>query len=616
MIPPCPRCGKDDFKKTRDRTNHLNRKNKCKPKAIPEVQIHEPVPVTEPVVVPSSSQKNTTCKAPIDHLSIEDLTNWLANPEIKNNPSIISKKIPKTDAEWFDLMESQAKRKSPSKTQKKTKVSHQSEENPEAGPGPATQVNRKKSAKLKERKIVIPITAVDIQFEERSVGIDLERPHQNRSIMTLWVGKIPHPEDNPAYAFNKPIFDIKKYRELPYIPQLIGASRTKIKEVYQTELNKKDQIKSTIVVKCLYSFTKNVKGERPEKSYVDRHHRGGMRAILSEGDIDEHITRSTGKIDKQVEDTLQSGSGYVLEQILEISIEVYTLRRGTGGSFKPTPKGLTNKKCTINPDNKGLIDPETKRLSEKCLQGALACYYADQDGHTDHLERIFRATKYKPYLDVVNLDGIPMPTPICPHIFNKIEEMNPDISISVWEWKEETATPKPVIASKNFKRKHKIRLLAFTDITKSEDNKYGQKNHFLWIKNSNRLIYGDTAHKEKKYLCDGCTQSWPSEKSLKHHLEWCPGIHEEAPQRVTMPMKGVNDFEKFKNYGRMINAPCVIIADFEADNKKCDEKYGGQMRKLAEQKANSFCYLVHWIDTGDIWGPFLYRGENATQEFV
>ena len=40
------------------------------------------------------------------------------------------------------------------------------------------------------------------------------------------------------------------------------------------------------------------------------------------------------------------------------------------------------------------------------------------------------------------------------------------------------------------------------------------------------------------------------------------------------------------------------------------------MHKLAEQKANSFCYLVYWIDIGDIWGPFLYRGENATQEFV
>lgn len=105
-----------------------------------------------------------------------------------------------------------------------------------------------------------------------------------------------------------------------------------------------------------------------------------------------------------------------------------------------------------------------------------------------------------------------MPTPICSRIFDKIEEMNPDISISVWEWKEETATLKPVIASKNFKRQHKIQLLAFTDITKSEDDKYGQKNHFLWIKNSSRLIYGDSAHKEKKYLCDGCTQSWPLKK--------------------------------------------------------------------------------------------------------
>src|SRR5260364_87239 len=45
-------------------------------------------------------------------------------------------------------------------------------------------------------------------------------------------------------------------------------------------------------------------------------------------------------------------------------------------------------------------------------------------------------------------------------------------------------------------------------------------------------------------------------------------------------------------------------------------EYGRKMRKIAEQKANSFCYLVHWIDTGDIWGPFLYREENATQEFV
>ena len=34
MISPCPRYGKDDFKKTRDRTAHLKRKFKCNLKTV------------------------------------------------------------------------------------------------------------------------------------------------------------------------------------------------------------------------------------------------------------------------------------------------------------------------------------------------------------------------------------------------------------------------------------------------------------------------------------------------------------------------------------------------------------------------------------------------------
>ena len=66
----------------------------------------------------------------------------------------------------------------------------------------------------------------------------------------------------------------------------------------------------------------------------------------------------------------------------------------------------------------------------------------------------------------------------------------------------------------------------------------------------------------------------------------------------------------------MIYSPCVIIADFEADNRKCDENYGGKMHKIMEQKANSFCYMVHWIDSNETWNPVLYRGPNATEEFI
>ena len=180
---------------------------------------------------------------------------------------------------------------------------------------------------------------------------------------------------------------------------------------------------------------------------------------------------------------------------------------------------------------------------------------------------------------------------------------NPDISINVWEWKEETATPKTVIASKNFfipnscqiagcdhprpnecmtKRPHIIHLMALTDINKSSDTgKYGQRNHFLWIKNVDGLVFKDTKHNGKKYLCYKCTLSFGSEKSRDYHKDHCYGLG-EAPQKVEMPIKDKNDVEKFKNYARMIYAPCVIKADFESDNKKCDESYGGSMRKFAE----------------------------------
>ncbi|PKK57805.1 hypothetical protein RhiirC2_720983 [Rhizophagus irregularis] len=246
----------------------------------------------------------------------------------------------------------------------------EAKEDPEAGPGPATQAHREG-----EELASIP---QDIIFKECPVGRDLERPHKNRSLMSKWVGEVPYPEDNPAYAFNKPIFDIVKYREIPYIPQFISASRQKIKEVLQIKLRRNDQIKSAIVVKCLYLYTKVDKENRSssETIYIELYHRGEMRPILLKEGIDEHITQTVGEIDKKVEEALLSGSGYMLVRILEISIEAYTLCQGTGGSHISTPKKLANNKSTINPDNKELIDPKTNKLSEECLKGALGCYFA------------------------------------------------------------------------------------------------------------------------------------------------------------------------------------------------------------------------------------------------
>ncbi len=113
MVLQCSRCEKNNFKKTCDLTNHLNRKFKCKQTQIPNpVQPPNPnisrpqLPVpSPPSPVVHVHEKEGSKRGQATHLSIEDLANWLANSEIKNNLTIINKKIPKTDAEWFDLME-------------------------------------------------------------------------------------------------------------------------------------------------------------------------------------------------------------------------------------------------------------------------------------------------------------------------------------------------------------------------------------------------------------------------------------------------------------------------------------------------------------------------------
>ena len=38
-----------------------------------------------------------------------------------------------------------------------------------------------------------------------------------------------------------------------------------------------------------------------------------------------------------------------------------------------------------------------------------------------------------------------------------------------------------------------------------------ETNHYIWIKNFNRLCYNVTKHKEKKFFCKHCIQHFASE---------------------------------------------------------------------------------------------------------
>ena len=99
-----------------------------------------------------------------------------------------------------------------------------------------------------------------------------------------------------------------------------------------------------------------------------------MHVLLSENNIDQHLTQSVREIDEKIESYLKEESGKILLRLEIIFIESYIYCRANRGFYIPTPKKLANTKCTINPDNSDIIDLAIGNLTDNCLKGVLGCY--------------------------------------------------------------------------------------------------------------------------------------------------------------------------------------------------------------------------------------------------
>ena len=89
-------------------------------------------------------------------------------------------------------------------------------------------------------------------------------------------------------------------------------------------------------------------------------------------------------------------------------------------------------------------------------------------------------------------------------------------------------------------------------------------NHYVYIKDFNRLMFSKTKNKNKKWFCKSCLQCFSSEKVLEEHGKDCLVVN--SCQNVKLE-KG---FIEFKNFNRQIPVPFKIYADFECLLKSVD----------------------------------------------
>ena len=139
------------------------------------------------------------------------------------------------------------------------------------------------------------------------------------------------------------------------------------------------------------------------------------------------------------------------------------------------------------------------------------------------------------------------------------------------------------------------------------------ENHYVWIKDFNKLMNSQSKNRHRLLFCYYCLQHFISEEILKNHVEVCLKIN--GTQKVKMPYKNKNIF--FMNYHKQLIAPFVIYADFECITVPIKEEHGKQTVAYQEHKACGYGYKIVCQYDDKYSKPYKgYRGENAVYKLI
>ena len=240
--------------------------------------------------------------------------------------------------------------------------------------------------------------------------------------------------------------------------------------------------------------------------YREPYFKSKSKTITHPDMINDLIIEAEEEIRNKIGDWLSEGSNWVIDQILDhyLNIIEYTPLRGS--SYIPLPKELRN-------PMKGLINLQNE--DEKCF---LWCHVRHLNPEKKHPERIKLTDKES----IKKLDYSGISFPVSYKDYNKIEKQN-QININVFGY---SSFIYPIHISKE-KYKDHIEVLYIEE---------GEKSHYVYIQNFNRLMNTFTNHKETKHFCMRCLHCFSREDLLSKHSPDCFALN--GTQKIDMPAKG------------------------------------------------------------------------------
>ena len=260
--------------------------------------------------------------------------------------------------------------------------------------------------------------------------------------------------------------------------------------------------------------------------------------------FEENIRRP---LDNKMSEFQEHGSGWSLQCILQLVININKFNPMRVGSYIELPKVIKDKKACIN----------VKNDDELCFKWAvLAGLYKGFKNPQNKFH-------YKPFENSLNFDGIKFPVSL--KDVAKFERQN-DVSVNVYILKryDERYEVSPVYLT-SFKQEDHVNLLLIQDYYIDEYNEGNDdvdceppKYHYVLIKNLSRLVRSQLSSDRRKcFICDRCLHFFWTEEKLNNHEIDC------SQKNVCKIVLSREKYLKFKNYNRKERVPIVIYADTE-----------------------------------------------------
>ena len=178
-----------------------------------------------------------------------------------------------------------------------------------------------------------------------------------------------------------------------------------------------------------------------------------------------------------------------------------------------------------------------------CLGRAL-----DPTPEKKDLERV--STHLKNVCESLGLNNIK--TPVNVHDLPKIDGQF-NVSINLYDHSDSNKNPihiYPIRTTLSRTTKH-VDLLIITN---------SETNHYVWIKNFNKLCTHVTTDTSKKFFCKHCMQHFLSEDELEKHMIDC--IVFTKCKAIEIPTEG--EITKFKSFRETVKISFVIHADLKS----------------------------------------------------